>query len=214
MPFNFFGKKEKAPSTQEAMQKLNDTEEMLSKKAEVLEKQIAEQLLLAKQYGTKDKRRALQALKKKKRLEANLTQVDNTLTTLEFQRDTLASARSNGEVLAAMKAGSSAIKQTHKELNVEKVDDVMDEIQEQHDIAQEINEAIARPMMGADEYDEDDLLAELEDMEQEELDAKLMDAGTEDISLPNIPTNNVPQVVKPVAKEEDDELAELEAWAS
>merc|ERR1712159_8175 len=184
------------------MQKLNDTEEMLSIKAEVLEKQIAEQLLLAKQYGTKDKRRALQALKKKKRLEANLTQVDNTLTTLEFQRDTLASARSNGEVLAAMKAGSSAIKQTHKELNVEKVDDVMDEIQEQHDIAQEINEAIARPMMGADEYDEDDLLAELEDMEQEELDAKLMDAGTEDISLPNIPTNNVPQVVKPVAKEE------------
>ena len=43
-----------------------------------IEKQINGELQKAKQYGTKNKRQALQHLKKKKRLEQQLEQVDNT----------------------------------------------------------------------------------------------------------------------------------------
>lgn len=78
MPFNIFGKKDKPPTTEEAINSLRTTEEMLSKKSEHIESQMEKEIKLAKQYGTKNKRQALQHLKKKKRLEQQLQQVDNT----------------------------------------------------------------------------------------------------------------------------------------
>ncbi|XP_011814897.1 PREDICTED: charged multivesicular body protein 4b isoform X2 [Colobus angolensis palliatus] len=54
------------PTPQEAIQRLRDTEEMLSKKQEFLEKKIEQELTAAKKHGTKNKRAALQALKRKK----------------------------------------------------------------------------------------------------------------------------------------------------
>lgn len=50
------GKGAKAPSTQEAIQKLRETEEMLTKKQEHLEKKIEQELQTAKKNGTKNRR--------------------------------------------------------------------------------------------------------------------------------------------------------------
>lgn len=50
------GKGNKAPTTGEAIQKLRDTEEMLIKKQEFLEKKIEHEIKLARQHGTKNKR--------------------------------------------------------------------------------------------------------------------------------------------------------------
>ena len=51
------GKKGKAaPSPQEAIQKLREVEEMLSKKSEFLEKKSEQELATAKKNGTKNKR--------------------------------------------------------------------------------------------------------------------------------------------------------------
>ncbi|KQK83271.1 hypothetical protein AAES_61600 [Amazona aestiva] len=46
----------KGPSPQEAIQRLRDTEEMLSKKQEFLEKKIEQELAAARKHGTKNKR--------------------------------------------------------------------------------------------------------------------------------------------------------------
>ncbi|KAI5614732.1 charged multivesicular body protein 4b [Silurus asotus] len=54
--FGSSGKGGKAPSPQEAIQRLRDTEEMLTKKQEFLEKKIEQELLTAKRNGTKNKR--------------------------------------------------------------------------------------------------------------------------------------------------------------
>jgi hypothetical protein len=55
----FGGKKgDKAPTTGEAIQKLRETEEMLMKKEEFLEKKIAQEIEIAKKNGTKNKRGA------------------------------------------------------------------------------------------------------------------------------------------------------------
>ena len=107
MPFNLFGRGQKAPTTEEAINKLAETENMLAKKSEFIgvvfwgqkmvqkknqknffraskndhfsiEKQMNDELKKAKTYGTANKRAALQCLKKKKRLEKQLEQVDNT----------------------------------------------------------------------------------------------------------------------------------------
>jgi len=61
----FGGKKEEAPSTSEAIQKLRETENMLVKKQEYLESKIEMELDIARKNGTKNRRAALQALKKK-----------------------------------------------------------------------------------------------------------------------------------------------------
>lgn len=50
------GKGAKAPSPQEAIQKLRETEQMLTKKQEFLENRIEEELKTAKKNGTKNKR--------------------------------------------------------------------------------------------------------------------------------------------------------------
>ncbi|KAH3772748.1 hypothetical protein DPMN_174093, partial [Dreissena polymorpha] len=62
----------------------------------------------------------------------------------------------------------------------------------------------------------DDLMAELEELEQEELDEKLLDVGPISDNLPSVPTTEpvAGKRVPAAAKEEDDELKELEMWAS
>lgn len=50
------GKGAKAPSPQEAIQKLRETEEMLTKKQDFLENKIEQELQTAKTNGTKNKR--------------------------------------------------------------------------------------------------------------------------------------------------------------
>uniref|UniRef100_A0A4W6CJT1 Charged multivesicular body protein 4B n=1 Tax=Lates calcarifer TaxID=8187 RepID=A0A4W6CJT1_LATCA len=54
--FGSGGKGGKAPTPQEAIQRLRETEEMLAKKQEFLEKKIDQELITAKKNGTKNKR--------------------------------------------------------------------------------------------------------------------------------------------------------------
>lgn len=54
--FGSGGKGGKPPTPQEAIQRLRETEEMLAKKQEFLEKKIDTELMTAKKNGTKNKR--------------------------------------------------------------------------------------------------------------------------------------------------------------
>ncbi|XP_050737112.1 charged multivesicular body protein 4c-like [Eriocheir sinensis] len=208
------GKNEKAPTAGEAIQKLRDTEEMLIKKQDFLEKKIQQEIKIAKQNGTKNKRVALQALKRKKRYDKQLQQIDGTLSTIEMQREALESANTNTNVLQTMSEAAKALKSAHQHMNVDEVHDMMDDIAEQQDLAREISDAISNPVGFGEDVDEDDLLAELEELEQEELDEKLLNTG-ESVApeLPEVPTGNL---AKPERRKEEDEddMAELAAWAS
>lgn len=210
------GKGEKnGPTPQDAIQKLRETEEMLMKKQEFLEKKIDQELATAKKYGTKNKRAALMALKRKKRLEKQLEQIDGTLSTIEFQRDALENANTNTEVLKNMGFAAKAMKQAHNSMNVDDVHDLMDDIAEQQELANEISTAISTPVGLGMDLDEDELLAELEELEQEELDQNLLTIDTSVDTLPSVPSTSLPS--KPAAKkveEDDDDMAELAAWAN
>lgn len=56
---------------------------------------------------------ALQALKRKKRYEKQLAQIDGTLSTIEFQREALENANTNTEVLKNMGFAAKAMKAAH-----------------------------------------------------------------------------------------------------
>ncbi|KAL5467535.1 hypothetical protein EMCRGX_G031779 [Ephydatia muelleri] len=106
--------KEDQPSPQVAIQKLRETEEMLGKISEFLEKEIAKELAAAKQACMKNKRAAMNALKRKKRLEKQLQQIDGTLSTIEFQREALENAQINTQVLKNMSFAAKALKAAHQ----------------------------------------------------------------------------------------------------
>lgn len=210
----FGGKGEEKITTSDAIQRLRDTEEMLYKKQDYLEKQIQKELVTAKQNGVKNKRAAIQALKRKKRFEKQLQQIDGTLSTIEMQRETLEAANTNTSVLKVMNDAAKALKTAHQDMDIDKVQDMMDNIAEQQEVAREINEAISQPAAFTDDIDEDDLLAELEELEQEALDEKLLDTSSVPSSLPDVP-EALPQIPTQKKKvEEDDDMAELAAWAS
>ena len=59
---------------------------------------------------------ALNALKRKKRLETQLTQIDGTLSIIEFQREALENAQSNAEVLKIMSLAAKALKHAQQNL--------------------------------------------------------------------------------------------------
>lgn len=205
----------KGPTPQEAIQRLRDTEEMLSKKQEFLEKKIEQELVAARKHGTKNKRAALQALKRKKRYEKQLAQIDGTLSTIEFQREALENANTNTEVLKNMGLAAKAMKAAHDNMDIDKVDELMQDIAEQQELADEISTAISKPVGFGEDFDEDELMAELEELEQEELDKNLLEiSGPETVPLPNVPSIAIPS--KPAKKkeeEDDDDMKELEAWA-
>ncbi|XP_014838398.1 PREDICTED: charged multivesicular body protein 4c-like [Poecilia mexicana] len=201
------------PSPQEAIHRLRETEEMLTKKQEYLEKRIEQEVATAKKHGTKNKRAALQALKRKKRLEQQLTQIDGTLSTIEFQREALENSHTNTEVLKNMGFAAKAMKQVHENMDVDKIDDLMQDITEQQDVAREISEAISGPF--GEQFDEDELLAELEELEQEDLKENMKSMG----GLPSVPSSKLPssrpsRATTKKRVEDDDDMRMLASWGT
>ncbi|XP_041922952.1 charged multivesicular body protein 4c [Alosa pseudoharengus] len=196
---------------QEAIHKLRETEAMLTKKQEYLERKIDEEIAIARKNGTRNKRAALQALKRKKRYEQQLTQIDGTLSTIEFQREALENTSINTEVLKNMGYAATAMKKVHQKVDMDKIDTLMDDIQEQQDLSKEISDAISRPF--GEEFDEDELLAELEELEMEENSKRMA-------KLPSAPTVRLPSVPQsshrtPSRKrvEDDADMKRLASWA-
>jgi charged multivesicular body protein 4 len=171
------------------------------------------------------------ALTRKKLLEKDLDKWTNTKNTIEQQVFTLENANINLETMKAMKSGADAMKGIHGSLyrltirlrangrSPEKVDTIMDDIRDQMAVSNEISEAIARPALGTD-IDEDELREELEQLEQEELDTKLVGVDVPSQRMPTAPERRIPlteayltaePVQKQKTKEEEDEEAELRA---
>lgn len=187
---------------------------MLTKKQEFLEKKIEQELMIAKKNArTTNKRVALMALKRKKRLEQQLTQIDGTLSTIEFQREALENSHTNTEVLKNMGYASKALQNVHKTIDIDKIDDMMQDIAEQQDLAREISDAISRP--ASDTFDEDELLAELAELEQEDLEESMASMGP----LPSVPSSRLPaqpsrRGTTRAKAEEDDDMRMLASWAN
>lgn len=214
----FGGKKEeKAPTTHEAIQKLRETEELLGKKQEFLEKKIDVEIQTARKHGTKNKRAAIAALKRKKRYEKQLEQIDGTLSQIEAQREALEGANTNTQVLNTMKDAAAAMRLAHKDIDVDKVHDIMDDIAEQHDISREITDAISNNVAFPNDVDEDELERELEELEQEDLDRDMLDINVPSAPLPDVPTGELEKdKTKEKSKtttDDDKEFAQLLSWA-
>lgn len=130
---------------------------------------------------------ALQALKRKKRFEAELSKLQATLTAVETQREALENANTNAEVLDTMKRAAGALKTRHKDLNADNAQEIMDDIAEQNDVANEISSAISNGV-ATPSLDEDELMEELEALQSENLDKELLFVKPIRSKLPEVPS--------------------------
>jgi charged multivesicular body protein 4A/B len=151
--------------------------------------------------------------------------------TLEREIYSIEAANINKETLDAMKNASAAMKQIHGGLTIDKVDATMEDLREQHAIGEEIGEAITQSVGGTG-VDESELEDELEQLQQEELDNKMLETGRVEVDrLPSAPEGgklaprrrNVEWVLtissivkgktpaKPVEEDEEEELRKLQA---
>jgi charged multivesicular body protein 4A/B len=129
------------------------------------------------------------ALRRKKQFEHSLEQTSNQIMTLEREIYSIETANINKETLEAMKNASAAMKQIHGGLTIDKVDQTMEDLREQHAIGEEIGEAITQSI-GNQNLDEDELEDELAELQQEELDNKMLDTGSVPVDrLPAAPNS-------------------------
>merc|ERR1711933_182597 len=99
-----------------------------------------------KKMAKGDKKGALFAMKRKKMYENEIEKIQNVKMTLETQVMNLESAAQNAATFNAMAQGNKTMKKIRKDVGVEKVDDIMDEIREEMEHTNEVNEAISQPV--------------------------------------------------------------------
>lgn len=206
----FSGGSQNATSrTIDAIQKLGETEELLQKRAALLQKKIDAELERAKQFTRdKNKKSALLALKKKKMYEGQLEQVENSILRVNEEQLMLENTRTQMETLAALKGAADATKHTIKELHIENVDKVLDDINEQSDQLRMVQDALNNPLGAAADLDEDELLGELEELEAEALDSQLLEPAP--VPAQKVPAR-VPAAAAPARPTKTPEELELEA---
>ncbi|XP_038601577.1 charged multivesicular body protein 4c [Tachyglossus aculeatus] len=215
---------EGGPTPRQVLRGLRHSEQALRQRQAALEARIQAQLALAKKHRPNDRTAALQALKRKKQFEKQLSQVDGLLSTVEFQREALEKAHTNTEVIRNLGFAAKVLKAVHEPMDLNKIDDLMQEVTEQQDRAQEMADAFSQRVGFGDDFDEDELMAELLELEQEEM------KKTKSVRLPSVPSpsllpapSRLPsgpsasrqfQGASSKRTEEDGDVHQLAAWAS
>ncbi|CCM06040.1 uncharacterized protein FIBRA_08286 [Fibroporia radiculosa] len=202
----FGGRRDPKESSRDAIVTLRQQLQMIDKKEEYLQKKIDDELKKAKANAVANKNgkqhplrtgtgsfipelctfvtygqctvdvAATAALRRKKATEQELDRLQGTRFQLEMQVNTLESASFNAETMAAMKQANIALKHIHGATSIDTVDRTVNEIQEQTQLANEISEAISTSAYTGVEIDEDELKDELAELEQDELNERLMGA--------------------------------------
>ncbi|KAJ1835227.1 ESCRT-III subunit protein snf7 [Coemansia sp. RSA 2706] len=210
-----FFKPKKQPDAKEAILGLRENRDMLEKRESHLQTRINNEKKIARENATKNKQRAIAALKRKRMLEAQLEQITGLQMNVEQQTMAIESANINVESMKAMQQGSQAMKKIHQNFSIEKIEEVTDDIRDEMEKSKEIGQALSGGF-GFVDIDEDELDAELEELEQEELDKQLLDAERAPVTLPQVPASAVraqpaspAQRAQPQATDEEDELNEL-----
>jgi len=141
---------------------------------------------------TKNPTVAKAALRRKKAFEHQLEQTSAQMMTVEREIGTIESANINKETMDAMKNASKAIQNIHGGLTVDQVDQTMEDLREQHAVGEEIAEALTQGVQTSG-VDEDELDEELAELQQEQLDERMLKTGSVPVHdqiqrMPNAPS--------------------------
>ncbi|MCJ1481417.1 ESCRT-III subunit protein snf7 [Schaereria dolodes] len=212
--FGGSGGQKRKDAPKKAILDLRQQLDMLQKREKHLENQMQQQDDIARKFVSTNKTAARTALKRKKAHEHSLEQTSAQISMLENQIYSIESANINQETLIAMKNAAAAMKSIHGKMTMDTVDQTMEDIREQHALAEEISGAITSGPIAGEPIDEEELDAELQELEQQNLEDKMLNTGTVPVhdSLPNLPArpNSALHSKSRIQPDEEDEEAELE----
>mmetsp|Transcript_1002 Transcript_1002/g.2026 ORF Transcript_1002/g.2026 Transcript_1002/m.2026 type:complete len:218 (+) Transcript_1002:212-865(+) len=171
-----FGKKKQAapaPGLGETSAGLGGRVDEMDQKIAGLEQELRvykEKIKRARTPAAKQmvQKRAMEVLKRKKMYENQRDMVAGQQFNIDQASFGIESAKANVQTVAAIKGANQELKRTlKKDLNIDDVEDLADDMAEMMDDFNEINEALGRNFATPDDIDEADLDAELEMLEDE-----------------------------------------------
>jgi len=192
------------------LQKMHDASETLELRERVLLKRINDELAAARAAQQKgNKTVALRHLKQKKAYEEQMARLGGQMLNMQSMRDKLEETATATHTFEAMQGGATDLSRLNKNMNADKIADVMDQVQEANDMANEALDALAQPIGGA-MVDDDDLLAELDELDQADLDEQMMGLASPAGKAPATAAAKPGAKVAPVSAQDEDDLEELE----
>ncbi|CAO3638382.1 unnamed protein product [Cunninghamella blakesleeana] len=148
--------------------------------------------------------KALRVLKQRKMYEAQRENLQQQSFNMEQAQMTTENLRSVMATVDAMQSANKELKKQYKNVNLDKIDSLQDEMEDLLSQANEVQETLGRSYNLPDDIDEDDLEAELDalgdefDFEEEEVPSYLQDT----VDLPKAAENDP-------SKEKDVQLDEF-----
>ena len=205
--FGIFGKSKKPQqnsTTPIVINNLREQVELMEKRNGVIKTRMETAFKDAQQkLARKDKNGALIALKRKKQYEAEIEKNQGIQIVLENQIYALEGATMQKTIVDAMALGNKSIKKLNTELNPEKIEELMDDIQEEADNFKSIQDAMSQPLQQI--YNDSDLLEELAQLESEEL-AQLESEELAQLESESYTTLTLPPVPTGALSSADDEM--------
>merc|ERR1740116_467538 len=142
----------------------------LEKKISRLEKQIIElKKKMNKSKGAAKnsyKSKALKLLKQKKQYETQRDRMYGQQMNIDNAKYAAQSVKDNADMVTAMKSAAVTLKSQMQEVNIDEVEDLQEDWMDLQDDANEINDILGEAW-GMDDFDEDDLMDELDGLDDE-----------------------------------------------
>jgi len=167
---NLFKKKEKGNLDKDInnlkiINELRENIDLIEKRNLFIEKNKYKLIVEAKaKLNNNDKKGALLILNKKKKIEEEINKNQGSQLLLENQLFNLESANLNKHIINSLSKSNKAIHNLNKDLNVDKIEELMDDIQEEQDNYNTIQSIMEKPLQQI--YEDDDLNKELEELEE------------------------------------------------
>jgi charged multivesicular body protein 6 len=139
---------------------------------------------------------ALGLLKLRKMKEKEVDNIGSQLISIQTMVSNIQTKEQEAEVLTALRSGKNALEKLHKENTLEDVLNLMEEVEEQNEMEREINDVLMNTGETLTGIEEDELELELQALMG--VDADKVQNGEDKLDLPAVPSNNLPEIVKPV----------------
>lgn len=196
---NLFSKKEhkkesRVTEQDKAILQLKQQRDKLKQYQKKINERIGKDREVAKALlkdGKKEKAKLL--LRKKKFQETLLEKTDGQLENIERMVNDLEFAQIESQVVQGLKTGNESLKKLHRLMSLEDVEKIMDETRESIDYQREIDELLSGALT---QQDEDDVLAELDSITQE--------------NLPEVPRDELPELPEEKQREKAAKKAKRE----
>jgi len=164
------------------MSTMQDKIKKLDQELAVLKRQIKKASGAAKM---RLKKRAMMVLKRRKMIDAQYGQVMNQSFNIEQTSHAIRTAQDTKEHIAAMKGARDELQKFNKELNLDEVEDLYDDMDDVLMDQEEVQEIMGRSFGNVEDVDEDELMDELDgldsDIEEdigEDMPSYIPEAGT------------------------------------